>query len=488
MDNMLKDLRQELDRRTESGASTDQPDLVVVVREICDLEPSSMAQLGMLAAAGPTHHMRVVVASERPVTELMRACPFLDDFGTRIVLRTRDEEESIVLLGAPRAEELGRGGHALLRLEGRTPIQGWACRVPPDHVARLLSLMGTRAAHVVVEPEEPGAVPDSADAVADDDPSEMALAEPPNREVNSVPPDLAVPAGEPLRRSQHAVTSPLLRKLRSAPIRVRCFGARDVWCGDHLLELREAELLLLLAAHPVRGIQSEALADMLWEAELSDSERALRVRRSRLRKELRSLFPSLLGDPLPGDAAHGERVVVINPEVISSDVHEFLEILQCARKLETPAAIQAYEEALGLYRGDLLDSLDVPNFRWMYDGAQIALTLRSDYRRQHRDARVHLAELLAAGPETGLARAEELYSGLCAEDPDDERLWMALFQVHEHAGSALGLESAVRKLRFALAELAPGEPDPETIPLPAKLDSLVNQIRDRISGRTVRTS
>jgi DNA-binding SARP family transcriptional activator len=181
-------------------------------------------------------------------------------------------------------------------------------------------------------------------------------------------------------------------------------------------------------------------------------------------------------------------VVVINPEVISSDVHEFLELLQCARKLETPAAIQAYEEALGLYRVDLLDSLDVPNFRWMYDGAQIALALRSDYRRQHRDARVRLAELLAAGPEAGLARAEELYSRLCAEDPDDERLWMALFQVHERAGSALGLESAVRKLRFALAELAPGEPDPETIPLPAKLDSLVNQIRDRISGRTVRIS
>jgi hypothetical protein len=43
----------------------------------------------------------------------------------------------------------------------------------------------------------------------------------------------------------------------------------------------------------------------------------------------------------------------------------------------------------------------------------------------------------------------------------------------------------VRRLRFALAELAPGEPDVETIPLPAKLDSVVRQIRERITSSPV---
>lgn len=68
----------------------------------------------------------------------------------------------------------------------------------------------------------------------------------------------------------------------------------------------------------------------------------------------------------------------------------------------------------------------------MYDGAQIALTLRSDYQRLQREARLHLADLLAAGPEDGLARAGELYTGLCAETPEDDRLWMALFRVVHH--------------------------------------------------------
>jgi len=90
-----------------------------------------------------------------------------------------------------------------------------------------------------------------------------------------------------------------------------------------------------------------------------------------------------------------------------------------------------------------------------------------------------LAELLASGLETGLARAAELYPAPCAEEPDDERLWTALFRVYERGGTALGLESAVRKLRSTLAELAPGEPKLEPFPLPARLDALVSQIHVR---------
>src|SRR3989449_4983051 len=48
-----------------------------------------------------------------------------------------------------------------------------------------------------------------------------------------------------------------------------------------------------------------------------------------------------------------------------------------------------------------------------------------------KDARLKLAGLLADGPESGLARAEELYSGLCGEDLENERLWTALFHIHE---------------------------------------------------------
>src|SRR3979490_2157127 len=61
------------------------------------------------------------------------------------------------------------------------------------------------------------------------------------------------------------------------------------------------------------------------------------------------------------------------------------------------------------------------NYRWMYDeDPQIGLMLRSDFRSRHKDARLKLAGLLADGPESGLARAEELYSGLCGEDLEND--------------------------------------------------------------------
>ena len=85
---------------------------------------------------------------------------------------------------------------------------------------------------------------------------------------------------------------------------------------------------------------------------------------------------------------HGQRIVTWNPDVVASDVQEFLELLNSARTLEPADAIQAYEAALALYRGDLLDAADMPHFRWMFDGAQIALTLRSDYQLRQRETRL----------------------------------------------------------------------------------------------------
>jgi len=260
-----------------------------------------------------------------------------------------------------------------------------------------------------------------------------------------------------------------------------CFGAREVWSGDRLLRIGDVELLLLLGVHPVTGIQSEAVVDALFDQEPTDSRRALRQRCFRLRRALRREVPDLRSDPLPADASHGERVVCLDPSLVSSDVHEFLELFECARALPPEAAIEAYEAALALYKGDLLESPDMASYRWMYDeGPQVSLTLCSDYRRLEREVRLRLAKLLGAGGMAGLARAEELYTSLCAEEPEDERLWTALFRVHERAGSSLGLESAVRRLRAALAELAPEEVDIETVPLPPNLEQLVQQIRSRI--------
>jgi len=487
--NALESVRDELDRRRGDRNNSD-ADLVVIVRELADLESNAVNALSTIAAEGPDYGVRLLVASERPVAEWLGSCPFADQLGTRLVLQTATEEDSVALLGMPGAEDLGAGGYMLLRFEGRVPLQGLARRVSADHLWRMVHLMGTRAPRGAAPMEEPlldVPAPDAQtaeEAQTAEDAQAAGASDGGGGGLEAHPAGVVKVAGSMGGWSG----SPLLRQLRAAPVRVRCFGAREVWSGDRLLHIGDPELLLLLGIHPITGIQSEAVVDALFDEEPTDGRRALRQRCFRLRRALRREVPDLKGDPLPADASHGERVVSLDSTLVSSDVHEFLELLECARRLPREAAIEAYGAALALYKGDLLDSSDMASYRWMYDeGPQVSLTLCSDYRRREREARLHLAGLLAEGEMADLARAAELYTSLCAEDPEDERLWTALFGVHERAGSSLGLESAVRRLRAALAELMPEDLDIETVPLPPNLEQLVQQIRGRIGSGAARS-
>ena len=397
----------------------------------------------------------------------------------------------MALLGMDGAEGLGAGGHALLRLEGRMPYPGWAPYVPADLLARLVHLMGTRArADSSGQAAAPAAAPrdEPVDPEESPDTAEIDDAEPAAEDVEeTVVPAAGAHHNKRLRPpATPSWASARLRELCAAPIRVRCFGACDVRHGDRLLKIGDPELLLLLAVHPVTGIASETVADMLWDELRADPPGDLRKKRSKLRLKLRRLVPDLPADPLPGDAYKGEKVVLLDTSVVSSDVHEFTELLDLAHGLKPPDAIEAYEAALALYRGDLLDASDMRKYRWMYDAdPQIALGRRGELRAMHKEARLKLAGLLADGPESGLARAEELYSALCGEDLDNEHLWTALFRIHERTGSSLGLESAVRRFRDAQVELGTTNvTDIDRVPLPPNLERLVQQIRRRIGGTT----
>jgi hypothetical protein len=81
------------------------------------------------------------------------------------------------------------------------------------------------------------------------------------------------------------------------------------------------------------------------------------------------------------------------------------------------------------------------------------------------------------------SRAAALYTALCGEDPEDERLWIGLFRVYERAGDLLGLGRAERQLRQSLVELAPTSVNvnPDTVTRPPKLDRLLQDIRLRLS-------
>src|SRR5262249_20643288 len=136
---------------------------------------------------------------------------------------------------------------------------------------------------------------------------------------------------------------------------------------------------------------------MIWDEETPpDPGSVLRKRRRRLRLELKRLVPELDLDPLPTDPKG--RVFRLDPGVIASDVHQFVELASWAKSLPRLDAIAAYEEALALYRGDLLESVAVPTYPWLYDRAAIATSLRPDYRRLQDEQRLQLADPHATGP------------------------------------------------------------------------------------------
>jgi hypothetical protein len=55
-----------------------------------------------------------------------------------------------------------------------------------------------------------------------------------------------------------------------------------------------------------------------------------------LRNELRDLIPEK-ADPVPGNQSHGEKVVSLDTAIVSSDVHEFSELLNWAGRTYEPS-------------------------------------------------------------------------------------------------------------------------------------------------------
>jgi hypothetical protein len=514
---VLEQVRHELDRRAISDSERG-VDVIIIVRELAHVGREGSDLLDPLLRDGPRYGIRVLAASERPAAELTAAYPGLEVFRTRLILQTADEDASQALLGAAGAEELPPGGSMLLRLEARTPLRAHGLRVAPDHLARLVALMeqqrptfasapapvstrimpvqhaGEAAAELDIGAEvEPDAAvddchPESPPTQGLDDAVTIEVASDPHingrtEEATLDSPELTQAATETERVRPR---SDLLRQFDQAPLRLRCFGARGVWFGERqvwpsseAVEDTGWELVVLLGVHPVAGVQAETLADTIWDEETPpDPGSVLRKRRRRLRQELKRLIPEMDLDPLPTDPKG--RVYRLDPRVIASDVHQFVELAAWAKSLPRSEAIDAYEEALALYGGDLLESVAVPTYPWLYDGAAIATSLRPDYRRLQEDVRLRLAELYATGEsEHELGRAFDLYTELTAERPDDDRRWIALLRVQGRRGDAMGLEASIRRLRTALVELGQAE-KPETARLPLSVQRVLEEVQNEL--------
>jgi len=526
-------VRAELDDRMATG-DTHRPDIVVVLTELGQMSAEHLAALGPIMLHGPRYRVRVIAASVRRAVDLVQHCPLLPEFGTRLVLRTADEEESIALLGSDDATELGSGGHLLARLEGRVPLQVHGYRVAPDRLARMAALIRGSAEPVdwwrpqrqpadgellrtptSADPQwadeesteiEPGASgPEESlfattegfdekqvgEPKASDLEHDQAAQQPTSEaESNQASGDQQTSLVAHLQASGVEERASLSRdkpKVVTQPpgvlaeprprLRGRFFGGRDFLFDGKIIPYETPmELLVFLGVQDPSGARPAVLSDSIWSEDDDEDMRYDRVRKLRYRcsRALKRSIPDLDGDPIaPLEKQH--PVYRLNPAVIESDVHRFLKLLHDVESLGPEDSVVAYEEALELYRGDLLERPDVPAYRWLDDGPRL-VDLRVRFANMQRQARRHLADLLASGTGDRLDRAEELYIGLAEDDPLDHRLWEALARLHGRRNDLLGLEATVRRLRSALAELGEGE-DLDKVPVPPTLERVFAEVR-----------
>jgi len=140
-----KQLRTELVRRMrctegEGGhawrATPEEPEIVLVVGELADL-PDDGTTLELIGSQGARHGVRLLVATARADA---LAADMLSHFGTRVVLQTLDDDESVHLIGHPEAADLA-DGELCLRIDGRTPIRLRGFRISPEHLDELVRVM-----------------------------------------------------------------------------------------------------------------------------------------------------------------------------------------------------------------------------------------------------------------------------------------------------------------------------------------------------------
>jgi predicted ATPase/DNA-binding SARP family transcriptional activator len=119
---------------------------------------------------------------------------------------------------------------------------------------------------------------------------------------------------------------------------------------------KSALLLARLALPPIRSYGREELVDFLWPDRSGDPSAGRANLRNLLAAVRRQLEParSSPGSGRPCLEADNARVG-LNPEVISTDVAEFLDLLKRARRAGGEAEYEVFlRQALALYRGELM--------------------------------------------------------------------------------------------------------------------------------------
>jgi DNA-binding SARP family transcriptional activator len=227
--------------------------------------------------------------------------------------------------------------------------------------------------------------------------------------------------------------------------RFRLLGAIEARVGDRVLDvghLRQWCVLAVLLLDANQAVTVDELMDRVWgERPPQRARETLYVYLSRLRTALATA----------GDVRIARRpagyLLDVDPDAV--DVHRFHRLVAAARTQQGEAALESFEEALRLWRGDAFPVLDTPwinGMRATLDRARLAAELdRNDLALRHgRHAQVLDAVTAAA-----------------ATNPLDERLAGQLMLARYRAGRSGEALAGYRQLRARLAEelgTDPGEP------------------------------
>ncbi|HEV2066275.1 MAG TPA: tetratricopeptide repeat protein [Thermomicrobiales bacterium] len=220
-------------------------------------------------------------------------------------------------------------------------------------------------------------------------------------------------------------------------------------------------LLHLLLITPSHRLPREQVLDVLWPAIDPDvADRSLRKAVHALR---RVLEPDLRdGRKSAFLEVGGETIALAGDLDLWVDVDEFLREVAAARSAAPASQRQHLQQALSLYRGDLL--AEQPYAEW-------AETQREHLRHQRRRALLTLAEsdLGMGTPEASVPLLERLLE----EDPTDEGavriLMRALVAVGQRDQAIRWCHRVIESLRTQLD----AEPEGETLQLAAEIEGLV---------------
>lgn len=441
-------LRAEIDAQQGQQA---QADLVVVVPELTSLGEQA-ARFALLAGHGDADAagVRIIAATSCPEASLLS--PLLSHFDSRMVLRMKDEETSVALLGVADAAFLGGGGRLLVRVDGREPVELYGYQVTPDHLERLVRVM--RSAYPSTGPHlsEPLASfdaspsrPPEPDQLTPDATNESVVSA-----AEAIQPDADLPPPTPV----------------APPIEVICFGAPRVLCAGQQVwprpsaggEMKPWELLLFLACQPAEGVSIDMAVEALWPEDDEPDNAPHRFRQ--LRYRLRNSLSSVPGAPSTDGICLEHGTLLLDPGLVHSDAQEFLALVRSARITPGPGAVPLCEQARALFAGDLLEGPDARRYAWVDERDASGVTLREHFRRLFQQTSIKLAELYAIA---GDPAAIELYEELTEIDPGDERLWCALFRLHAERRDRPALMRAEQRMREALQDMT-GEPDGSASP------------------------